>query len=275
MYLKSINAAAQALIRATLIGCISALLCACIAVPQLPDTEIQAQRLAQQPFSPAYRLAISSYYENTQVLVDVSRQFVRFEPPRSDAERMRLTLAEQGDRDDLERAYSASARIYNNSSAVSGIEQSFADQLQAEFSVSPVFLPRKQIQARLDNEWPPTSAMMHAKQMAAEAAYDGVLVVYFEPLVVEADTGVGPFKDYRLSYRAKVAMRAVKQDQLLYFHDATYPCTSKNLMSTERRDRAEDRDTMAQCEREIHDLMVQDFIDFTRQAREAGSAVSG
>lgn len=236
-------------------------LAGCVATPKLPDAAEQAAQFSRQAFSPDYRVAITSRYQDTKVMVDVSRKFVRF--VESEREARRIALAEQTERDMIASDFSFSAGSYNYHEGVSAIEGKFGESLQTALNVTPVYYSRPRIQKMLDDELLKTSAMMHAKTLAKREGLDAVLVVYFEPFLVESDTPFGP--EYRLYYETQVAMRSVADDKLIYNRGGRYTC-AKDLVSTSRSKRGEALDTMERCEAEIHEKVVADFVEFARRS---------
>ena len=89
----------------------------CVPSPRLPDTAMQSAEFGRQPFSPDYQVAITSYYKDTKVKVDVSRKFVKFVSSQNEAER--IMRAEQANRDSIASDFSFNADIYNRSASIS------------------------------------------------------------------------------------------------------------------------------------------------------------
>ena len=233
----------------------------CVSVPKLPDTNQQLSQFSRQDFSPAYRVAITSYFNDAKVLVDVSKQKVRFVENRREADR--IAWQEKFNRDDLAIDFSGRSDSYNRGGNVSAIESRFGSALQENLSITPIYYSRKRIHNMLEGETLKTSAMMHAKKLAAQDGTDAVLVVYLTPILIEADGVVG--KVYRFRYDTQVAMRAMAEDKLIYNKIQSYPC-SKNVDPPGKTISEEARNTMASCEREIHQQMIGDFLAFSRQA---------
>ena len=236
-------------------------LAGCLSVPKLPDTNEQMAVFSRQDFSPAYQVAITSYFRDAKVLVDVSRQKVRFVENQREAER--ITWQEKFDRDDLALDFTRWADLYNRGENVSEIESRFGAALQDNLSITPSYYSRKRIHGMLDGETLKSSAMMHAKKLAAEDGTDAVLVVYLTPILIESDGMLG--KEYRFQYDSQVAMRAMAEDKLIYNKIKSYPCT-KPLSSPGKTIREEARHTLSVCEREIHQQIIEDFLSFSRQA---------
>ena len=240
---------------------IALVIAGCVSVPKLPDTDQQLAQFSRQNFSPAYQVAITSYFNDAKVLVDVSRQKVRFVENQREANR--IALQEKSDRDDLAIDFSTSSGIYNRGENVSAIESRFGNALKENLAITPTYYSRKRIHKMLEGEMLKTSAMMHAKKLATQDGTNAVLVVYLTPILVQADSVVG--KEYRFQYDTQVAMRAIAEDKLIYNKIKTYPC-STNLPSLAWKISEESHKTMASCEREIHQKMIEDFLAFSRQA---------
>lgn len=233
----------------TLSGCVS-----------LPDSSQQAIELGQQRFDSDYQFAIVSYYNDTQIASSTPNRIAESFTANTDREWLRILLASQQRQEDKERQLAAASQAYNLVPGVADIEQLFGDTLQTYLGVTPVYLSRAEIRRRLDQEFMESSAMMHAKAMAAEQNHDAVLVVYFQPLLAEVDGF--PF-GYQLTYEATVAARSGKADRLMYFVKRFYPCERKVISSASNANAFE---AMKSCEQNIHVAIVEDFMEFAKSA---------
>ncbi len=236
-------------------------LAGCVSVPKLPDTDQQLAEFSRQDFSPAYQVAITSYFNDAKVLVDVSRQKVRFVENQREADRIRWQ--EKFARDDLGIDFTNWADLYNRGENVSDIERRFGAKLQEQLSITPAYYSRNRIRKMLEGETLKSSAMMHAKKLASQDGSDAVLVVYLTPILIEADGMLD--KEYRFQFDSHVAMRAMAEDKLIYNKIKTYPC-AKNLSPLGKTISEEAPITLAVCERQILDNIIEDFLAFSRKA---------
>mgnify|MGYP006226208803 CR=1 FL=1 len=110
----------------------------CVSVPKLPDTSEQLAQFSRENFSPAYQVAITSYFNDAKVLVDVSKQKVRFVENQREADR--ITWQEKFNRDDLAIDFTGLSDSYNRGGSVSAIESRFGSALQENLSITPTYL---------------------------------------------------------------------------------------------------------------------------------------
>ena len=194
------------------------------------------------------------------VLVDLSRQQVKFVESQQAAER--IIYQEKFNRDDIALAFSSRPRGYNRGKNVSVVEKQFGDTLQTQLSVTPVYFSRQEIKSMLDKEILKTSAMMHAKELAARDQLDAVLVIYLRPVIVEADALLR--KDYQLHYESQVSMRSVAEDKLIYHQLNEHGC-SISFSSNSVSQKAEALGSYRKCEREIANELVAAFLEFANK----------
>lgn len=181
---------------------------------------------------------------------------------------------------------------YNESSVPSTIEKALAQAVKKSLGVSPVFIPRSE----LNSERPQWQSPVHdAKAIAAAKGYDAVAVIYLTPRMhfnVAASTASRDEKQFvsldrtetvelaslktrsasALAYEVHLVMRSVGEDLLMYNRTSYYTCGRDDQdyrLPSGLVVKRKFKQTLAQCEQQIYDAVINDIVTSIQDLRTA------
>lgn len=232
----------------------------------LPTIEEQKLVTARQSFDLEYEFAITSHYDSA--VVQQSETMATMSTYQPDARTyVRKMLGSAFESYPPSLSWLSTNTIYNFDQYPSELEEVFAQRIRNALNVTPVFIPRSQVSDRLGTGLT-SSAMLHAKAIAAEKGYDAVAVIYFTPVFVAQNNVLdisNPLARFTLYYRTHLAVRAVDEDQLMYSSISDHRCDD-GVMGGELDSDIKDRDKLLACVKQIQSAIVGKFLDFANDA---------
>ena len=230
--------------------------CASIA-----DEDERRDALARQTFDATYTMAVSSWFEETDIPT------VGFQLDGADPGDMNRAINKI---DSVLKSSGSEWTYYNNTfndaTQPSAFERLLARELTTEIGVQPIYVDRADIKAGLPTE---PSAALAVKKIARERGYDAFSILYFQPFVnvLSEDVLGSDALEYALTYTYTFVVRSVELDELIYYKKDSISCglpssQDYTLPSGATISRALENTAIpsAECESAIHSQIVDEFI---------------